>query len=251
MKSRYLSHITFWIAVTVFLIAYYGRKGEDYIQAFYFVSFLVPIALGTTYFFNYYLVPAYLLKKRYFKFILYFIYALIFSLYFEMLVIGFSFIVLVKYQYEKLNQLSIDPFSLGTTLYLIVFLVAFARMVRSYQKMITEKDRLAGQIEKNQRKTITVTSDRKQVPINLSEILFVESLADYVKVITVTDTIITREKISKLEKELPDTFRRIHRSFLVNLHHVKSFNNEKIYIDKHELPISRSYRKKVTEILSK
>lgn len=44
----------------------------------------MPITIGTTYFMNYFLVPRYLMKERYGLFILYFLYALISSIFLEM-----------------------------------------------------------------------------------------------------------------------------------------------------------------------
>jgi hypothetical protein len=55
---------------------------------------LLPVAVGTSYSFNYFLVPRYLLKKRYKKFSLYLAYLLIVSTWLEMWVITGSFILL-------------------------------------------------------------------------------------------------------------------------------------------------------------
>ena len=67
---------------------------------------------------------------------------------------------------------------------------------------------------------VFVREDRKQVKIMLSDILFVESLKDYIKIHTVTKHHLTKCSISAFEKELDDRFLRVHRSFIVNLNHV-------------------------------
>jgi len=59
---------------------YFGRASENYLQSFYFTTFMLPVAMGTSYFFNYFLMPEYLAVKNYWKFGLYFVYTLIFSL---------------------------------------------------------------------------------------------------------------------------------------------------------------------------
>jgi DNA-binding LytR/AlgR family response regulator len=63
--------------------------------------------------------------------------------------------------------------------------------------------------------------------------------------------VLTREKISKLQAELPANFIRIHRSFIVNTDKIENFNREQLEITDTCLPISRTYRKAVWKFLSK
>ncbi|HET7002373.1 MAG TPA: response regulator transcription factor, partial [Puia sp.] len=63
---------------------------------------------------------------------------------------------------------------------------------------------------------IYVKSEKKNVKILLKEILFIESLKDYIKIQTVNKTIITQVPISAIERRLPESFLRIHRSFIVH-----------------------------------
>ena len=94
-------------------------------------------------------------------------------------------------------------------------------------------------------------SDRKMIKVSLEEILYIESLKDYIKVITPTKTIITKQFISSLEETLPkDKFLRIHRSFIVSLSKIESFNSEMIEIAKKEFPISRMYKHEVEKVLN-
>ena len=94
-------------------------------------------------------------------------------------------------------------------------------------------------------------ADRKTIKVALSDILYVESLKDYIKVFTSQKTIITKQSISSLQEMLPaDTFIRIHRSFLVAKAKIEAFNNDMIEISKRELPISRMYKETVRRALS-
>jgi DNA-binding LytR/AlgR family response regulator len=94
-------------------------------------------------------------------------------------------------------------------------------------------------------------SDRKMIKVALDEILYIESLKDYIKVITPGKTIITKQSISSLEETLPkDKFLRIHRSFIISLNKIESFNSEMIEIAKKEFPISRMYKHEVEKILN-
>jgi len=95
-----------------------------------------------------------------------------------------------------------------------------------------------------------VRSDRKMIKINFKEIVYIESLGDYVKFHFNEKVITSRDTISAIEAKLPKgSFIRIHRSFIVAMSQITSFTNEHITIKNKALPISRSYKKNVLELL--
>lgn len=97
---------------------------------------------------------------------------------------------------------------------------------------------------------INLRVDRKNLKVPLDDILFIEGLKDYVKVVTATKVIITKQSISSLEELLVGkNFIRIHRSFIVSVNKINSFTANTIDIGKHELPISRMYRHEVENVL--
>ncbi|WP_421870574.1 LytR/AlgR family response regulator transcription factor [Marinoscillum sp.] len=246
---RLAQHILFWILVSVFLIITFGQADGEYIKSFYFVTFLLPIAIATSYFFNYWLVPRYLLTKRYVKFSLYFFYTIVVSLYGEMIVITIAFIVLANYQYANLNPYSSNIFLLTSTLYLIVFVNAFVLLIRRYQRKEHLLTEMTEQSEKNKLEQIIVRVDRQNKPIDLQDIQIIESLSDYVKIHLIDEQVITKEKISELQSRLPDYFLRVHRSFLINRNHIDSFGKEEILIGEMIIKISRTYKNEVLSTL--
>lgn len=97
---------------------------------------------------------------------------------------------------------------------------------------------------------INLRCDRRMVKVPLNDILYIESLKDYIKVITSTNTIVTKQPISATEEMLPkNMFVRIHRSYIVSIRKIESYNHELVWIANHELPISRMYRHEVEAIL--
>ncbi len=90
----------------------------------------------------------------------------------------------------------------------------------------------------------TVTSS-----IAENEIVYIESLSDYIKVITKKGHIVSKEKISNLASRLPDIFLRIHRSFIINTERIKNISSDEVIVDDVPLTIGRSYRKTVKESL--
>ncbi len=104
--------------------------------------------------------------------------------------------------------------------------------------------------EKKNESFIYFRSDRKMVKILLSDILFIESMKDYVKVVTANTSIMTKQSISSVETMLPEkSFIRIHRSFIVSINKIKSFTNEVIEIGETEIPIGKLYRNSVIKQL--
>ena len=92
--------------------------------------------------------------------------------------------------------------------------------------------------------------ERKTVKVNINDILWIESLRDYVKVITKEQVYISKQKISLLEEMLPDNkFIRIHRSFLIAVAKIESFYSYRLDINGHELPIGRNYKQEVQKRL--
>jgi DNA-binding LytR/AlgR family response regulator len=92
--------------------------------------------------------------------------------------------------------------------------------------------------------------DRKMVKVMLDDILYVESMKDYVKVHTSAGTIITKQSISSVEAMLPEqSFIRTHRSYIVNIDKIRSFTHELIGIGKVEIPIGKLFRNGVRKVL--
>lgn len=98
---------------------------------------------------------------------------------------------------------------------------------------------------------IYLKADKKMVKVMLSDILYIESLKDYIRVKTETKEIISYQKISFLEEKLPtDKFLRIHRSFIVALDKIQAFSATAVDIGKTEIPIGRFYKNEVLQILN-
>lgn len=94
-------------------------------------------------------------------------------------------------------------------------------------------------------------ADRKMVKVYLKDILYIESLKDYVRIKLPQKEIISLQKISYLEQKLPeDCFVRIHRSFIVPLKKIEAFSNQAIEVGGKELPIGRNYKESVLKLLN-
>jgi len=97
---------------------------------------------------------------------------------------------------------------------------------------------------------ITVKADRKNHIVDISSILYIEGLKDYVKIVCTNDTFITHDSLANLEASLINLgFIRIHRSYLVAINKIRSYDSESIFLENKELPISRTFKKTTLTIL--
>jgi DNA-binding LytR/AlgR family response regulator len=105
--------------------------------------------------------------------------------------------------------------------------------------------------EKKNESFVYFRADRKMVKVMLDDILYIESMKDYIKVFSVQGVIITKQSISSVEAMLPDKlFVRTHRSFIVSINKIKSFTNELVEIDKTDIPIGKLFRNGVMKVFS-
>ncbi|MEQ8925802.1 MAG: LytTR family DNA-binding domain-containing protein [Fulvivirga sp.] len=99
---------------------------------------------------------------------------------------------------------------------------------------------------------IYLKADKKMVKVMLDDILYIESLKDYIRVKTKEKDVISHQKISYLEEKLPEEyFMRIHRSFIVPIQKITSYSASSIEVPGHEVPIGRLYKNDVLEKLGK
>jgi len=83
----------------------------------------------------------------------------------------------------------------------------------------------------------------KKVKVYFSEILYIESQKEYVKIVTEGNSFVTKMATHEIEGLLPDLlFQRIHRSFIISIKKVRSFDSEMVEINGNNIPVGRAYR---------
>jgi DNA-binding LytR/AlgR family response regulator len=94
--------------------------------------------------------------------------------------------------------------------------------------------------------------DKKMVKTRMAEVLYIESVKDYVKVRTAEKEIVTQQKISYLEESLPrPQFLRVHRSFIINVEKIDAYSATDVEIGKFSVPIGRNYKNDVMKALGR
>lgn len=98
----------------------------------------------------------------------------------------------------------------------------------------------------NKNDSIYIKTEGNLLKLKNEEILYIESMGDYVKFVTKTKKHLTHHTIKGLEQKLnQDVFMRVHRSYLVNLNAISDLIENSLYIDGKEIPVSKAHRREV------
>lgn len=98
-------------------------------------------------------------------------------------------------------------------------------------------------VEKIEEDFVFIKADRKFFKVYFKDILYIEGLKDYVVIYTIDNKIITSMNVKTISQQLPaSTFARVSKSYIVNIRHINSFDNELVYINGNEIPIGQSFK---------
>lgn len=124
--------------------------------------------------------------------------------------------------------------------------ISFDRFSKSIQKVL---ERLPLD-EAKETSHFFVKSSGLQHRINFNEILYVESIKDYVNIKTEAQEYIVLETLKSLENQLPENFIRIHKSYILNTDKLKSIGLRSVILaSNHEIPVGKSYKSNLLENL--
>jgi len=145
---------------------------------------------------------------------------------------------------------AIDGFDLNVEDY-ILKPVTFERLLKSVNRVY---EKINQKIKKEKNGTddfLYLKENKKMVKVYYKNILYLESVKDYVKVVTTCKTVMTKQQLGYFESILDKTkFLRIHRSFIISSDKVDAYSLSGIDIGNTELPIGRKYKEVVLEALA-
>jgi DNA-binding LytR/AlgR family response regulator len=137
---------------------------------------------------------------------------------------------------------ALDGFELNVVDYLLKPLT-FERVLKSINKVIELKSIKPHHPSAIPDDYIYLKENKKMVRVRISDIKYIESIKDYVKVVTQGKTVVTKQNISHFEETLDsENFIRIHRSFIVGVKHIDAYSCSSVEIGTLEIPIGRLYK---------
>lgn len=212
------THVLFWISYYVLFSFIWAREG-NYFSSFYLEFVYMPIRLLVTYTTILYLIPQFLVNKRFRDF---------FISYFAMLALGsivqrFFFYFFFEGNTEFVTGIVFDIRALFRTAMLLNSTVLFVSSIKVLSLFFEEKERNSFMNDD----PLELKSNRKTYRVYPSEIEYIEGMGNYVVYhISRYKKITVYQSLKKAVSDLDENFIRVHKSYIVNKREVLSYDNE-------------------------
>lgn len=148
------------------------------------------------------------------------------------------------------HEYALEGFELGVKDYLLKP-ISFDRFLAAVTKVEHDRRHIReGSAGMDRNAVVVVGVKKKRVRIALSDICFVESQREYVRIVTTRREYVTKMSTREIEALLPrGLFARIHRSFIVSVDKVESFTAETVDVQGRSIPIGKAYRKEAQVLM--
>ncbi len=220
-KNKVIIQVIFWI---IYYIAFslIWVKNDNYKSSFFLEFILLPIRILTVYLCVLYLIPKYLLLKKFKEFIFFYVGMLILASIGQRLFMYFFYENLEVFDFSEIFK----PAALIRSSLLINTTVLFISSLYILILYFREKDKN----EESNSEMIELKSNRRTHIIATNSIMYIEGLGNYVNYhlndsskITVYKSL--KQCLTQLESE---NFARIQKSFIINTNYLRSYDNETV-----------------------
>lgn len=147
------------------------------------------------------------------------------------------------------HQYAVEGFNLNVTDYLLKPF-DFERFLMAVTKVKTARAEKLKSIDNQEAKDyLFLTVQKKKVKILFSEVVYIESQREYIKVVTTKKEYISKISTHEIEALLPThLFKRIHRSYIISINKIESYTAEMVEVNGVSIPIGRGYRDSIENL---
>lgn len=254
LSHRIGKHVFYWLFFVLFFAIIWGTYDNDYYRNLMIQIFSLPARATLVYVTLYGLIPAFFLQKNYTGFI-------VSSL---LLLIGVSVFIQRPIIFYVVQPLYMDGFKsdhffavteimntiLDVNLAVIIPLgyIFFKSWQKTNQKALELEQQELKQNTEEQ--FIYLKIEKSLQKVFIKDIVSIESQKNYIKLKTTERDIVVHKSISLIQKSLPEKqFLRVHRSYIVAIKFIDSFSPNKLILKGISIPIGRSYKDEVKDIL--
>lgn len=142
-------------------------------------------------------------------------------------------------------QFALDSYEFDVIDYLVkpIRMERFIKAVNKAEEIFAAKRSGVSHLESITDDYIYIKAERKYVKILFKEIVYIEGLKDYVIIHTTKEKHMTAMNVKTIYNQLPqEVFARINKSYVININHIKSIDNDFVQVEGHELPIGRTFK---------
>lgn len=147
-----------------------------------------------------------------------------------------------------------DGFDLNAIDYLVKPF-SFDRFLQASNKVAEALKHSSKKVELEKRDLATsifVKDGTKLIQIGIDDILYVEAVREYIKIVTRSKKYLVHQSMKSVEEKLPsDNFIRIHKSYIAAINKIHSIEGNMIVIGEHTLPISRQLKEEIIDRITK
>jgi DNA-binding LytR/AlgR family response regulator len=170
---------------------------------------------------------------------------------------GFEFLKTLRFPPKVIvttaySEFAIEGYELNVSDYLLKPF-SFERFLKAINKTVSATSKTTTAIVHQKdtvSKSIFLRTNNKYIQVTLDTIQYIEAAGNYSKVITMTESILIREKISDVLELLNDLdFIQVHKSFAVSKKHIKSIEGNRIFISETIIPIGKTYKVNIIPLL--
>ncbi len=133
--------------------------------------------------------------------------------------------------------------------------IAYNRFCKTMEKVmhhfaLKEKVLNSRSLKSEEKGHLFVKVNKKMVKLYFADMLYVESLKDYVRIVCGSESFITHSNLGNFTSQLPpDEFLRIHRSYTVSLSKISALQGNSISIGSKIIPIGRNYQVETKKLI--
>lgn len=237
-NSRIVTHISFWVLYYL-LFSFIWASNKDYLASFFLEFVLLPIRVMAVYFTIYFLLPNYILQKKYLRFFMGYLVLIVVASVLQRIFIH------LFYENLLLNTTEEGLFSIKMLIRASVLINSTVFLVLSlkiFQLFLIEREKNSNLSNK----VIEIKADRRIHRVNADDIMFVEGKGNYTTYNLSNDSKITAYgSIKKTLETLPSNFVRVHKSFIINKNKIRSFDANTIQIEDESIPRGKSVNDEV------
>ena len=126
----------------------------------------------------------------------------------------------------------------------------FTKCINRLQDFFQLREKAAAFEKESESNFITVRQGYDKYKINVHDIIYLEAMKDYTKLVTTSGHYLVLGTLTGMHEKLPaGNFIRIHRSYIINCSRIDAVKGNKIFLFDQELPVGKLYKKAVDELL--
>jgi len=240
-QSRLFTHACFWLLYYLLFSLVWASQERGYYVSFYLEFVLMPLRILASYCMMYVLIPTFLSNRKLLAFIV--SYLVLIS------VAGGVQLLIGHFFYDQLLAVRSEGFSFSSASWVrnivlinsTVILLGAAKVIQLHFQLL-DSLALAEKPSSNDTSSagdqfIEVKSNRKIHRLRLSDILYIEGLGNYITYVNIEGSrIVVYSSLTAAHARLPDSFIRLHRSYLVNLRHISVYDKDTVTISSKTIP---------------